>query len=64
MSRCKVPETLRNKAYLEGTLLMKGEGNAADGLFSSAFQAVGGTRRNGGSQFTPKKANVQARDVV
>ena len=40
MSRCKAPEILRNKAYLEGTSLTKDEGNAADGRFSSACYAL------------------------
>jgi hypothetical protein len=39
MPRCKAPDVLRNKAYLEGTSLPKGEGNAADGRFSSACYA-------------------------
>ena len=35
MSRCKAPENLQNKAYLNGTPLMWNEDNAADGRFSS-----------------------------
>jgi hypothetical protein len=42
MPRCKAPEILRNKAYLQGTSLTKDEGNAADGRFSSACQADDG----------------------
>ena len=36
MLRCKAPEILRSEAYSVYAAMMKDEGNAADGHFSSA----------------------------
>ena len=36
MPRCKAPEILKSEAYLEYAATTKGEGNAADGHFSTA----------------------------
>jgi len=36
MSSCKAPSILQKKAYVAYTSLLRDEGNAADGRFSSA----------------------------
>ena len=40
MARCKAPESPRTEAYLAYAAGTRGEGNAADGRFSTADQVM------------------------
>jgi hypothetical protein len=40
MPRCKAPEILRSEAYFEYASTTKGEGNAAEGRFSTASRVI------------------------